>query len=105
MKVVLFCGGLGTRLREHSDIIPKQLVTIGARPIIWNLMQYYAHYGHKEFVLCLGYRGEMIREFFEQQKAGPSQDWTIHFVETGQEATIAQRLRAVAPHLKDQEMF
>jgi len=54
MKVVLFCGGLGTRLREHSDTIPKPLVNIGYRPIIWHLMRYYAHFGHKDFILCLG---------------------------------------------------
>ena len=64
MKVVLFCGGLGTRLREHSDTIPKPLVPVGNRPIIWHLMRYYAHFGHKDFVLCLGYRGDMIREYF-----------------------------------------
>ena len=63
MKVVLFCGGLGTRLREHSDTIPKPLVTIGYRPIVWHLMRYYAHYGHTEFILCLGYRGDMIKSF------------------------------------------
>ena len=61
MKVVLFCGGLGTRLREHSDTIPKPLVNIGVRPILWHLMRYYAHFGHKEFILCLGYRGDLIR--------------------------------------------
>ena len=64
MKVVLFCGGLGTRLREHSDTIPKPLVNIGYRPILWHLMRYYAHFGHKDFILCLGYRGDMIREYF-----------------------------------------
>ena len=64
MKVVLFCGGLGTRLREHSDTIPKPLVNVGYRPVLWHLMRYYAHYGHKDFILCLGYRGDMIREYF-----------------------------------------
>ena len=64
MKVVLFCGGLGTRLREFSDTIPKPLANIGYRPIIWHLMKYYAHYGHKDFVICQGYRGDMIKEFF-----------------------------------------
>ena len=67
MKVVLFCGGLGTRLREHSDTIPKPLVSIGYRPIVWHLMRYYAHYGHKEFILCLGYKGEMIRDYIRSQ--------------------------------------
>lgn len=54
MKVVLFCGGLGTRLREHSDAIPKSLVPVGYRPILWHLMKYYAHFGHRDFILCLG---------------------------------------------------
>jgi glucose-1-phosphate cytidylyltransferase len=77
MKVVLFCGGLGTRLREHSDTIPKPLVNIGARPIIWHLMRYYAHYGHKEFILCLGYRGDLIREFFLTYNECLSNDFTM----------------------------
>ena len=64
MKVVLFCGGLGTRLREHSETIPKPLVPVGYRPIVWHLMKYYAHYGHKEFILCLGYKGETIKDYF-----------------------------------------
>ncbi len=64
MKVVFFCGGLGTRLREHSDTIPKPLVNIGYRPILWHLMHYYAHYGHTDFILCLGYRGDLVREYF-----------------------------------------
>jgi len=64
VKVVLFCGGLGTRLREYSETIPKPLVTIGYRPILWHLMKYYAHYGHRDFILCLGYRGDLIKEFF-----------------------------------------
>ena len=74
MKVVLFCGGLGTRLREHSETIPKPLATIGSRPIIWHLMKYYAHFGHKEFLLCLGYRGEMIREFFLEDSESRADD-------------------------------
>jgi len=64
MKVVLFCGGLGTRLREYSETVPKPMVNIGQRPIIWHLMKYYAHYGHTEFILCLGYRGELIKQYF-----------------------------------------
>jgi glucose-1-phosphate cytidylyltransferase len=104
MKVVLFCGGLGTRLREHSETIPKPLASIGPRPILWYLMRYYAHFGHKEFLLCLGYRGDMIREFFLRDNERPS-DWKIHFVETGQDATIAERLRVVEPHLRDEELF
>ena len=99
MKVVLFCGGLGTRLREHSETIPKPLATIGTRPIIWHLMRYYAHFGHKEFLLCLGYRGDMIRDFFLHDSQPPS-DWKIDFIETGHDATIAERLRAVETNLR-----
>jgi glucose-1-phosphate cytidylyltransferase len=124
MKVVLFCGGLGTRLREHSDTIPKPLVNIGYRPILWHLMRYYAHHGHKDFILCLGYRGDMIREFFLNynecltndfvfseggRKIEPMrsdiQDWRITFVDTGLHANIGQRLLRVREYLKDEEMF
>ena len=64
MKVVLFCGGLGMRIREYSDQIPKPMVPIGYRPIIWNIMKYYAHYGHKDFILCLGHKADMIKNYF-----------------------------------------
>src|SRR6188474_2974912 len=121
MKVVLFCGGLGTRLREHSDTIPKPLVNIGIRPIIWHLMRYYAHFGHKDFILCLGYRGDMIREYFLNYRETMSNDfvmsgggkkiellqsdiddWHITFIDTGQVAKIGQRLRR-SRHLVDQD--
>lgn len=124
MKVVLFCGGLGTRLREHSDQIPKPLVNVGYRPIMWHLMRYYAHYGHKEFILCLGYRGDMIREFFLKYNecmsndftlsdggkrielhAKDIDDWRITFVDTGLHANIGQRLFRVRRHLQGEEMF
>src|SRR5262245_52752404 len=64
VKVVLFCGGLGTRLREHSETIPKPMVNIGYRPIIWHLMKYYSYFGHNDFILCLGYRGDVIKQYF-----------------------------------------
>ena len=118
MKVVLFCGGLGTRLREHSDTIPKPLVNVGYRPIIWHLMRYYAHFGHKDFVLCLGYRGEMIREYFLNYEECMSndftlsgggrkvdlhssdiEDWRITFVDTGLHANIGERLLAVRKYV------
>lgn len=124
MKVVLFCGGLGTRLREHSDTIPKPLVNIGYRPIIWHLMKYYAHYGHKDFILCLGYRGDLIKEFFLNYNECMSndfvlnnggtdikllnsdiRDWSITFVETGLHSNIGQRLRAVKKFVENEEMF
>ncbi len=124
MKVVLFCGGLGTRLREHSDTIPKPLVTVGYRPLIWHLMRYYAHYGHKDFVLCLGYRGDLIREYFLNYQECMSndftltaggrnielhstdiQDWRITFVDTGLHSNIGQRLLRVRKHLQGEEAF
>jgi len=124
MKVVLFCGGLGTRLREHSDTIPKPLVPIGPRPIIWHLMRFYAHYGHKDFILCLGYGGEMIRDYFLNYQECLSndfvlrdggrtiellksdiQDWQITFVDTGLHSNIGQRLGAVREFVADEDVF
>ena len=124
MKVVIFCGGLGTRLREHSDTIPKPLVNIGYRPILWHLMKYYAHHGHRDFILCLGYRGDLIKDFFRtydphqsgdfvMRDGGRSttpagsdiDDWTITFAETGLHSNIGQRLCAVRKYLGDDEMF
>jgi glucose-1-phosphate cytidylyltransferase len=124
MKVVLFCGGLGTRLREHSDTIPKPLVNIGYRPIIWHLMRYYAHFGHTEFILCLGYRGDLVREYFLKYNEAMSndftlseggrriqlhtsdiQDWKITFVDTGLHSNIGQRLAAVRKYVQDDEVF
>lgn len=124
MKVVLFCGGLGTRLREHSDTMPKPLVPIGSRPILWHLMRYYAHFGHKDFILCLGYRGDLIREFFLNYNeclsndfvlsgGGKSiellsrdmDDWRITFVDTGLHSNIGQRLRKVRRFLDGEKDF
>jgi len=124
MKVVLFCGGMGTRLREHSDTIPKPLVNIGYRPILWHLMRYYAHYGHKDFILCLGYRGDLIRDYFLNYNECMSNDfvlsgggrsavpvkqdiadWRITFVDTGLHANIGQRLSRVRQYLVGEEAF
>lgn len=124
MKVVLFCGGLGTRLREHSETIPKPMVEIGYRPIIWHLMRYYAHFGHKDFILCLGYMGNYIKNYFLNyneclsnnftlSKGGKSiqlhnsdiEDWTISFVDTGLNSNIGQRLVAVKPYLEGESVF
>ncbi len=124
MKVVLFCGGRGTRLREFSETIPKPMVTIGYRPIIWHVMKYYAHYGHTDFILCLGYRGDVIKQYFLNYeeclsndfmlfKGGREvklysrdiEDWKITFVDTGLDANIGQRLKGVEPHLEGEEVF
>jgi len=124
MKVVLFCGGLGTRLREHSDTIPKPLVNVGYRPILWHLMRYYAHFGHKDFILALGYRGDLIREFFLKYNECMSNDfvlseggrkiqllssdigdWRITFVDTGLHSNLGQRLLRVRKHLEGEDEF
>ncbi|HEY2826727.1 MAG TPA: glucose-1-phosphate cytidylyltransferase [Pirellulales bacterium] len=123
MKVVLFCGGLGMRLREHAENIPKPLVNIDQRPILWNVMKYYAHWGHKEFILCLGWKGEAIKNYFLNYNECLSndfvlseggkvnllrsdiQDWRITFVDTGVDANVGQRLMAVRPYLEGDEVF
>ena len=64
MKVVLFCGGLGTRIREYSENIPKPMVPVGQHPMLWHVMQYYSQYGHRDFILCLGYKANVIKEYF-----------------------------------------
>ena len=124
MKVVLFCGGLGMRIREAGENVPKPMVTIGYRPILWHLMKYYAHFGHKDFVLCLGYRGDVIKDYFLnyseclsndfvlseggknlQLMHSDIHDWRITFVETGQRSNIGQRLKAVERVIGDDTEF
>lgn len=124
MKVVIFCGGLGMRLREYSENIPKPMVTVGYRPILWHVMKYYAHYGHKDFILCLGYKGDAIKNYFLNYDECLSnnfvlsnggkdlkllnrdiQDWKISFVDTGIPTNIGQRLRAVQQYLEGEEIF
>jgi glucose-1-phosphate cytidylyltransferase len=124
MKVVLFCGGAGMRLRGYIDDVPKPMVQIGTRPILWHLMKYYAHYGHKDFILCLGYKGNCIKDYFLHYDESASNDfvwsqggksvqflsrdiddWTITFVETGAKSNIGERLKAVEPYLDGDEMF
>lgn len=124
MKVVLFCGGLGTRLREFSETIPKPLVNIGSRPIIWHLMKYYAFHGHKDFILCLGYRGDLLKEYFLNYDECLSNDfvlrrggkdirlyardideWQLTFAETGLSSNLGQRLQAVKKYLGSDDIF
>ncbi len=124
MKVILFCGGLGTRIRDYSDSVPKPMINIGYRPIIWHVMKYYAHFGFKKFILCLGYKADVIKEYFLNYNECLSndfiltkgckkvellnkdvQDWEITFVDTGLTSNIGQRLKAVEKYLDDDEEF
>ena len=124
MKVVLFCGGLGMRLRELAENVPKPMVPLGHRPMVWHLMRYYAHFGHNEFILCLGYRGDLVKQYFLDHEDGVSndftlsaggrrrelvnsdiEDWRITFADTGLNSNVGQRLMAVRRHLENEEMF
>jgi glucose-1-phosphate cytidylyltransferase len=114
MKVVLFCGGLGMRIREYSEAVPKPMVPIGDKPILWHVMKYYAHFGHKDFILCLGYKGESIKQYFQSHsdsarsngdKEAGMDNWRVTLVDTGIAANVGQRLKAVEPHLKGEEIF
>jgi glucose-1-phosphate cytidylyltransferase len=124
MKVVLFCGGMGTRLREYSEDIPKPLVPIGHRPILWHVMRYYAHFGHKDFILCLGYKQEKIKEYFLNynehlvndftltrgnrsvvKQQTDIHDWTITFVDTGLKSNVGMRLFLAQKYLEGEDMF
>lgn len=124
MKVVLFCGGLGLRLREHGDAVPKPMIPIGYRPILWHIMKYYAHYGHSDFVLCLGYKADVVKQYFLHYDEAVSNDfvlrdggrdvellssdiddWRITFADTGLRANIGQRLRAARKYLEGEEIF
>lgn len=106
MKVVLFCGGLGMRMRDYSDVIPKPMVTIGSRPILWHLMRYYAHFGHTDFILCLGHMGDSIRDYFSHRDGMEDvQGWNVTLVDTGLSATIGERLMAAEPYLEGEQVF
>ncbi|MBK8505604.1 MAG: glucose-1-phosphate cytidylyltransferase [Saprospiraceae bacterium] len=124
MKVVLFCGGQGTRLREYSETVPKPMVNIGYRPILWNVMRFYAHFGIKDFILALGYKGDAIKDYFVNYDETISNDfvysrggkeielltsdiddWRITFVDTGMHSNVGMRLMQVREHLEGEEMF
>ncbi|TMJ53591.1 MAG: glucose-1-phosphate cytidylyltransferase [Alphaproteobacteria bacterium] len=124
MKVVIFCGGKGLRLRDFSENIPKPMVPVGSRPIIWHTMKYFAHYGHKEFILALGHKAEFIKDFFLNYSEAMSNnfiitnggrtvkllssdidDWTITFVDTGIESKIGERLVKVRDYVSADEYF
>jgi glucose-1-phosphate cytidylyltransferase len=124
MKVVLFCGGLGTRLREYSNTMPKPMVAIGGEPILRHLMKYYAHFGHREFILCLGYRGDVIERHFAESAGETSLsfhrggrdrtfslpisefgEWRVTLVDTGLDAKVGERLKRIEPYLDGDAVF
>jgi glucose-1-phosphate cytidylyltransferase len=123
MKVVLFCGGMGLRIRDAENI-PKPLVQIGYRPVLWHVMKYYSHFGHKDFILCLGYGADAIKNYFLNYSECVSNDfvltcgskkvdlinsdiddWRITFVDTGIHANIGQRLKAIEQYVDGEEEF
>lgn len=124
MKVVLFCGGLGMRMRVGDDPRPKPMMTIGDRPVLWHIMRYYAHFGHTEFVLCLGYGAQVVKDYFLHYDETASNDfvlsdsgrtidlistdisdWRITFVDTGLSTEIGERLRRVRQYVNGDEIF
>jgi len=126
VKVVIFCGGFGVRMGDETRRIPKPMIEVGGRPILWHIMHYYSMWGHDEFILCLGYKGEVVKQYFLSYNGALLNDfvldrgsdgtkmellsrdldkWRITFVDTGLTATIAERLKAVEPYLGDDQEF
>ena len=125
MKVVILCGGLGTRLREETEFRPKPMVPVGGRPILWHIMKLYAHRGFKDFILCLGYKGEIIKDYFRNylwhtsdvtlrlgknpairyHTTPDEEDWTVTLLETGAETQTGGRLRRALAHITDPDFF
>lgn len=125
MKVVILCGGLGTRLREETEYRPKPMVPVGNRPILWHIMKHYAAYGHKDFILCLGYKGEVIKDYFRNYHWNTSnvtlklgahpqmihhsthdeEDWTVTMVDTGEKTMTGGRLKRVMSFIEDEEFL
>ncbi len=124
MKIVLFCGGLGTRIRDYSENIPKPMIPIGHHPILWHVMQYYSQYEHNEFILCLGYKANIVKDFFLNYRIAESSDcaisefgskveiigerppdWRVTLVDTGFWRNIGERLFAVKRFVENEEIF
>ena len=121
MKVVILCGGLGTRLREETEFRPKPMVPVGERPILWHIMKIYAHYGFRDFILCLGYKGDIIKDYFRNYQwntsdvtlrlgarpqikyhnAHDEEEWSVTLVDTGQTTQTGGRLKRVLPYIED----
>ncbi len=124
MKTVILCGGLGTRLREETEFRPKPMVSIGNKPILWHIMKIFAHYGHKDFILCLGYKGEMIKEYFYHyeminndvtielgktdkviiHQSHDEAGWKVTLADTGDKTLKGARLKRIEKYI-DEEMF
>jgi glucose-1-phosphate cytidylyltransferase len=126
VKVVIFCGGFGVRMGEETRRIPKPMINIGGKPILWHIMRYYSMWGHDEFILCLGFKGEVVKQYFLSYNGALLNDfvldrnsegtklellsrdldnWRITFVDTGLNSTIAERLKAVQPYIGDDDTF
>ena len=124
MKVVLFCGGLGMRMREGAASAPKPMNMIGDRPLLWHVMRYYAHFGHTDFILCLGYGAAAVKDYFLRYDETQSNDftlvgggrdirmhstditdWNVTFIDTGLGSSIGERLMRVRAHVEQEEMF
>lgn len=125
MKVVILCGGKGTRLREETEFRPKPMVPIGGKPILWHIMKSYAHYGHKDFILCLGYKGDMIKDYFRNYlwntcditlKLGRTseitchnnhdeEDWNVTMADTGEDSMTAFRVKTIQRYIPAGEPF
>ena len=124
MSVVILCGGLGTRLREETEFKPKPMVEIGHRPILWHIMKAYRHFGCRDFVLCLGYRGDVIRDYFLNYRRrnsdftvdmssgsvttlsnGTDEDWRVTLVETGDDALTGLRIKRALKYVNGDSFF
>ncbi len=125
MKVVILCGGQGTRIRDVADNIPKPMIPLGGFPILWHIMKYYAKYGHRDFTLCLGYKGQVIKDFFLNYEAHTTDftislgkkraivyhnepiesDWSVTLAETGAESMTGARIKRVQKYLQGEEDF
>jgi len=125
MKVVILCGGKGTRLREETEYRPKPMVPIGNRPILWHIMKIYAHYGHNDFILCLGYKGDMIKEYFRNylwnicditlslgrkpaiqfHDHHDEEDWKVTLADTGEDSMTAFRVRQIQRYIPADQSF
>jgi glucose-1-phosphate cytidylyltransferase len=125
MKVVILCGGRGTRLKEETEFRPKPMLPIGNRPILWHIMKTYAHHGHRDFILCLGYKGEMIRDYFRNylwntcdttlrlgiepeirfHTRHEEEDWSVTLADTGENSMTAYRVRQIEKYLGEDDAF